>query len=51
MDYTENLHYEQLSLLFEKAASTQEYLLIPSSLTGFHFISSTLVKYCYYTSL
>ena len=47
MDYIENLRYEQLSLLFKGAAPEQEYLLIPSSLTGFHFISSTLVKYCY----
>ncbi|MCI5567212.1 MAG: transposase family protein [Veillonellaceae bacterium] len=41
MDYTGNLHYEQLSLLFDEAASTQEYLLIPSSLTGFHNTDTT----------
>ena len=35
MDYIENLRYEQLPLLFEQVASVQEYLLIPSSLTGF----------------
>ena len=41
MDYTENLRYEQLSLAFEETASTQEYLLIPSSLTGFHNTDTT----------
>ena len=41
MDYIENLRYEQLSLLFGEAASSQEYLLIPSSLTGFHNTDTT----------
>ena len=41
MDYTENLRYEQLSLLFEEDAPVQEYLLIPSSLTGFHNTDTT----------
>ena len=41
MDYIENLRYEQLPLLFEQVASVQEYLLIPSSLTGFHNTDTT----------
>ena len=41
MDYIENLRYEQLSLLFKGAAPEQEYLLIPSSLTGFHNTDTT----------
>ena len=41
MDYIENLRYEQLPLLFEQVASFQEYLLIPSSLTGFHNTDTT----------
>ena len=36
MDYIENLRFEQLSLPFKEDAPIQEYLLIPSSLTGFH---------------
>ena len=41
MDYIANPHYEQLSLLFEETAPTQEYLLIPSSLTDFHNTDTT----------
>lgn len=41
MDYTENQRFEQLSLPFGNEISQQEYLLVPSSLTGFHNTDTT----------
>ena len=41
MDYIENLQFEQLSLPFGEESPEQEYLLIPSSLLGFHNTDTT----------
>ena len=41
MDYIENLQFEQLSLPFGEESPKQEYLLIPSSLQGFHNTDTT----------
>ena len=41
MDYIENLQFEQLSLPFGEESPKQEYLLIPSSLLGFHNTDTT----------
>ena len=41
MDYIENFRYEQLPLLFGDVAPAQEYLLVSSSLTGFHNTDTT----------
>lgn len=41
MDYIENLRFEQLPLPFKDESPVQEYLLVPSSLTGFHNTDTT----------
>ena len=41
MDYIENLQFEQLSLPLGEESPEQEYLLVPSSLHGFHNTDTT----------